>query len=175
MNYLVTFFEWFMALFQAGGDNLVGLITGMLPTLACLLTFITAIIKFVGEERVEKLCMKGSRFAIVRYIVLPFLGLFIFTNPMCFTAGRFLPEKYKAAFFDATCGIGHPITGLFPHASTGELFIWLGIAGGVEKLGYQTTALAIAYLGVGFVVSLVRGLVTEKTWAVYARKKNIQF
>ncbi len=41
-----------------------------------------------------------------------------------------------------------------------------GIATGVEQAGYNLSALAIRYLLVGLVVILIRGIVTERIYAV---------
>ena len=65
----------------------------------------------------------------------------------------FLPEKNKPAFYDAAVSFVHPITGIFPHANGGELFVWLGIAAGVEMVAPDmVTALAVRYLLAGLVV-----------------------
>ena len=87
--------------------------------------------------------------------------MFFLTNPMCYTMGRFLPERYKPAFYDSAVSFVHPITGIFPHANAGELFVYLGIAAGITTLGLNTSDLAVRYLLVGLVVILMRGIVTE--------------
>lgn len=173
MDVVVGFFQAFLNWFKVGGDNLVGLITSILPMLAVLMTFVTAIVKFIGQERVDKFMKKCTKYRIARYTILPFLSLFVLTNPMHFTVGTFLPEKYKASFFDSCCPLSHALTGLFPHLNSGELFIWLGIASGVQQLGYETTTLAVCYALVGFVVSFVRACLTERTWAYYAKKNGV--
>lgn len=174
MEAISKFFEGFIAMFNAGGQNLMGLITGIIPTLACLMTFVLAIVKFIGEERIERFAEKSAKIMLVRYTILPVLAFFVFTNPMNFTVGRFLPEKYKASFFDSCCSLAHPLTGLFPHCNSGELFIWLGIASGIEALGMTTAALALRYLMAGLVVALIRGILTEKLWMAYAKKNKIE-
>lgn len=86
---------------------------------------------------------------------------------MAYTMGRFLPERYKPAFYDAAVSYVHPITGIFPHANPGELFVYLGIANGItqyaDSQGIEIGLgdLAIRYLLVGLVVILIRGIVTE--------------
>ena len=90
---------------------------------------------------------------------------------MCYTFGRFVEEKYKPAYYDAAVSFVHPITGLFPHANAGELFVWLGIAEGVQKAGHSTAGLAVRYFIVGLIVILIRGLLTERIYAMLTRNK----
>ena len=80
---------------------------------------------------------------------------------MAYTMGRFLPERYKPAFYDSAVSFVHPITGIFPHANAGELFVYLGIAGGHHHARPHASDLAVRYLLVGLVVILIRGIVTE--------------
>ena len=102
---------------------------------------------------------------ILRYSLFPFVAVMFLANPMCYTFGRFVEEKYKPSFYDAAVSFVHPITGLFPHANAGELFVWLGIANGVQKAGYSTGGLAVRYLIVGLIVITIRGIVTERIYA----------
>ncbi|SEO86153.1 PTS glucitol/sorbitol transporter subunit IIC [Propionispora vibrioides] len=173
MDIVVNASVYFMSMFQAGGKTLVSLITGILPTLACLLVVVKAIVKFIGEEKLEALAQKGANSIIIRYVVLPSLSWLILANPMAFTMGRFLPQKYKGAFFDAICALGHPFTGLFPHTDPSELFIWLGVSQGLVTLGLPVAGLAVGYLVAGITVALIRGLVTERLWIYFAKKKGI--
>jgi len=75
--------------------------------------------------------------------------------------GRFLPERFKPAFYDSAVSFVHPILGIFPHANPGELFVYVGIATGIQQLGYGLGDLAVRYLLVGLVVIFIRGIVTE--------------
>ena len=157
--------EWFIGLFQAGGEVFMGLVTGIIPTLIVLLTFVNALIRMIGPERIEKMGAYAARPGIqwypIRYLVFPALSVFFLTNPMAYTMGRFLPERYKPAFYDSAVSFLHPITGIFPHANAGELFVYLGIAAGITELGLGTADLAVRYFIVGLVVMLLRGIVTE--------------
>lgn len=162
---LATAAEWFIGLFQAGGETFVGLVTGIIPTLVVLLVFVNTLIRLIGPEKIERLgevaARPGVAYYPVRYLVFPFLSVFFLTNPMAYTMGRFLPERYKPAFYDSAVSFVHPITGLFPHANAGELFVYLGIAAGITGLGGSLGDLAVRYFLVGLVVILIRGIVTE--------------
>ena len=157
--------EYFIGIFQEGGNVLWSLMGGILPTLVVLLTAVNALVRIIGPEKIENLGRKAAQPGLiwypVRYMVLPFLAVFFLTNPMAYTMGRFLPERFKPAFYDSAVSFVHPITGLFPHANPGELFVYLGIAAGITQLGYGLGDLAIRFLLVGLVVIFIRGIVTE--------------
>lgn len=160
MDFLVMIAENFIGIFDAGGENLVGLITGILPTLIVLLTFVNALIALIGEERVSKFAQICTRNIILRYSVFPLLAVFSY-EPNVLLLWSFLKEKQKPAFYDSAVSLVHPITGLFPHANAGELFVWTGIASGLTTLGLSTMPLAVRYFLVGLVVITIRGVVTE--------------
>lgn len=162
---LATAAENFIKVFNKGGTVLLGLMGGILPTLIVLLTAVNALVRLIGPERIENLgkaaARPGFQWYPVRYIVLPFVSVFMLTNPMAYTMGRFLPERLKPAFYDSAVSFVHPILGIFPHANPGELFVYLGIATGIQQLGYGLGDLAVRYLLVGLVVIFIRGIVTE--------------
>lgn len=161
MDFVISLAEGFIGMFQAGGDTFMGLVTGIIPLLIALITAVNALIKFIGEERVFAFAQKTTKFFILRYTLFPFLAVFFLTNPMCYTFGRFLPEKQKPAFYDSAVSFVHPITGLFPHANPAELFVYTGVAAGITQLGLSLGPLALRFLLVGIVVMLLRGIVTE--------------
>ncbi|WP_042682491.1 PTS glucitol/sorbitol transporter subunit IIC [Anaerosalibacter massiliensis] len=161
MEALAKLAEGFIGLFEEGGKTFVGLVTGILPTLIVLITFVNAIIKIIGEDKVQRVAQKATKNAITRYTILPLISVFFLTNPMCYTFGKFLDEKYKPAYYDAAVSFVHPITGLFPHANPAELFVYLGVAEGIKKLGLPLGQLAVRYFIVGLVIIFIRGLVTE--------------
>ena len=166
MDILAKVAQGFIGLFQAGGATFMGMVTGILPTLIVLITFVNALIKLIGEEKVERFAQKTSKYAITRYTIFPILAVFFLTNPMCYSFGKFLDEKYKPAFYDAAVSFVHPITGLFPHANAGELFVYMGIAAGLQTLGLPLGDLAVRYFIVGVIVILMRGLLTERIYAI---------
>lgn len=160
MEWIQWFGEHFIGMFEAGGKQFMGLVTGIVPTLVVLLTFTYAVMKFIGEERVNRAIQFAAKYTILRYTLMPILSVLILTNPMAYTFGRFLPEKQKPAFYDSAVSFVHPVTSLFPYANAGELFVYLGIANGIKEAGYSMSELAVRYL-VGIVVILLRGIITE--------------
>lgn len=170
MEGLARLAEGFIGLFQQGGDTFMGLVTGIVPLLIVLMTFVNAIIAMIGPEKIDKVgewaARDGIIFYPIRYIVLPFLSVFFLTNPMAYTMGRFLPEKFKPAFYDAAVSYVHPPLGVFPHINPGEIFVWSGIAAGITELGLGLGDLAVRYLLVGLVVIFIRGIVTERITAI---------
>jgi PTS system glucitol/sorbitol-specific IIC component len=175
---LATGAQWFIGLFNEGGVVFMGLLTGIIPTLVVLLTFVNALIRLIGPEKIDRLgeiaARPGLIYYPIRYLVFPALSVFFLTNPMCYTMGRFLPEKYKPAFYDSAVSFVHPITGIFPHANAGELFVYLGIATGISTLGLNTSDLAVRYLLIGMVVILLRGIVTELITNAMLSRRNAQ-
>lgn len=138
------------------------------------MTFVNALIALIGPDKIDKVgeaaAKEGLIYYPIRYMILPFLSVFFLTNPMAYTMGRFLPEKYKPAFYDSAVSYVHPPLGIFPHVNPGEYFVWGGIAAGVEQAGYNLSALAIRYLLIGLVVILIRGIVTERITAIMSKR-----
>lgn len=172
MEWVKWFGEHFIGMFNAGGETFMGLFTGIVPTLVVLLTFTYAIMKFVGEDRVTRIIQFAAKYRLLRYTLMPVLSVLLLTNPMAYTFGRFLPEKQKPAFYDSAVSFVHPVTGLFPYANAGELFVYLGIANGIKELGLPVADLAVRYFLVGIVIILIRGIVTELITNYLAKKKQ---
>lgn len=174
MSAVSNFIEWagthFIGLFNASGQQFLGLVSGILPTLIVLLTFMYAVVKFIGEDRVTRAVMWSSRSWLTRYTVMPIISVLLLTNPICYTFGRFLRERHKPAFYDSAVSFVHPVTTFFPYANAGELFVWLGVADGLTKLHLSIVPLAIRYFVLGIVVIFIRGVVTERiTEVIIAR------
>lgn len=160
----------FMDLFRAGSETFVSWVTGIIPLVVIMMTAVNSLIKLIGEDKVNGIAEFATKYTITRYTILPILAVIFLCNPMCYTFGRFVEEKHKAAYYDASVSFVHPVTGLFPHANGGELFVYMGIAAGITQLGLPLGDLAVRYFMVGVIVILIRGFVTEKIFAHMAKK-----
>jgi PTS system glucitol/sorbitol-specific IIC component len=181
LGWLTHIGKYFIGIFQKGGEVFAGFVTGIIPTLVVLMTAFYALTELVGEERVHGIARGAGRIALTRYTVLPVLSVFFLTNPMAYTFGSFLEEKYKPAFYDAAVSYVHPPLGLFPHINPGEYFVWGGILVALlelEKKGAVPTGyhinVAIWYALVGLVVILLKGMLTERITAIMARRQGIE-
>ena len=183
MQVLANLATGFIGLFQLRGQTFIGyffsiaddgsISVGIVPTLICLMTCVNAIIAFVGQEKVEAFGRKCGKYTILRYTVLPVIAMFFFCNPMAYTMGRFLEEKYKPAFYDAAVSFCHPITGLFPHANAGEIFVYNGITAGLLTLGYKELGgIAVRYFIVGLIVILLRGIICERLTIRFMKREE---
>lgn len=170
MDVISNLANGFMNLFSAGGEQFLSWVSTIIPTVVCLMTAVNAIIKLIGEDRVERFCMKITGNRLCRYMLLPLIGMICLGNPMAYTFGRFVDEKYKVPFFDAAISFCHPVLGFFPNANAGELFVYMGIAAGIEKLGLPLGELAVRYFLVGLVVIFLRGMVTERIFLFLSGK-----
>lgn len=166
--------EWFIGLFQAGGETFVGFVTGIIPTLIVLLTFFYAVVNLIGEHRVQRAARFAAGSILTRYTLLPLIAVFFLTNPMAYTFGTFLEEKYKPAFYDSAVSFVHPPLGIFPHVNPGELFVWLGVAQGIQRLELPLGPLAIRYLIAGLIVIFLRGIVTQFITQFLARRQGVE-
>ncbi|MCG7428035.1 PTS glucitol/sorbitol transporter subunit IIC [Helcobacillus sp. ACRRO] len=163
--------EHFIGLFQEAADSFIGLVTGVLPLLMVMLTLMYAVTTWIGEDRITRAVRWAGRWALTRYTIMPVLSVLLLTNPMAYTFGRFLPERYKPAFYDAAVSFVHPVTGLFPHANAGEIFVWTGVSAGVLQVAPEKYApLAALYFLVGIVVILIRGIATQWMTAMLIKR-----
>lgn len=174
MKYIVDFASGFMGIFQTGGKTFVGWMSSIVPVVLLLLVLMNSIIALVGEKRMNKFAKASGSNPIMRYMVLPFLAAFMLGNPMAHSMGKFLPEYYKPSYYASVAQFCHTSNGVFPHINPAELFIWLGIAQGVQKLGLNTMDLAVRYLLVGLVMNFIGGWVTDYTTAYVCKTTGIE-
>jgi PTS system glucitol/sorbitol-specific IIC component len=166
--------EWFIGLFQAGAETFVGFVTGIIPLLIVLLTAFYTLTNLVGQDRVHRAAQFAAGSIFTRYTLLPILAVFFLTNPMAYTFGTFLDEKYKPAFYDSAVSFVHPPLGLFPHVNPAELFVWLGVAEGIRRLGLPLGDLAVRYIIVGLIVIFIRGVLTQYITQFLARRQGVE-
>ena len=171
MELIAAVANGFIELFKAGAATFVGWVANIIPLVVVLMTAVSACIKLIGEEKVYSMAGILTKSIFTRYTLLPIISVLFLANPMCYTFGRFVQEKHKPAFYDATVSFLHPVTGLFPHANGGELFVYMGIATGITTLGLPLGDLAVRYFIVGIIVIFLRGVITERIYAVMQSKK----
>ena len=173
MDFIINFAEGFMRLFQLGGETFISWMTGIVPVVLMLLVAMNALIAILGEEKVNKLAQVSAKNPISRYMILPFISAFMLGNPMAISMGRFMPEFYKPSYVASQMQFCHTSNGVFPHINPGELFVWLGIASGIEALGLSTMDLAIRYLLVGLVMNFFAGWITDFTTAWVCKQQGV--
>ena len=173
MDFIINFAEGFMRLFQLGGETFISWMTGIVPVVLMLLVAMNALIAILGEEKVNKLAQVSAKNPISRYMILPFISAFMLGNPMAISMGRFMPEFYKPSYVASQMQFCHTSNGVFPHINPGELFVWLGIASGIETLGQSTMDLAIRYLLVGLVMNFFAGWITDFTTAWVCKQQGV--
>jgi len=171
MEILANAGNHFYGLFQSGGQFFMIYIVNFIPWIIIMITFMHILFKLIGLERIEKIANVLGKNPITRWSLMPMVCMMFSGNPMTYPYARFLPENQKVAFFDAAISYCHPVTGLFPHANPGELFVYLGIATGVFVAGYDLGFLAISYFLVGILVVFIRGFVTQLIYNAKFKKK----
>lgn len=173
MDFIVNLAEGFMNLFQSGASVFIDWMGSIVPLVLILMTAMNTIVNMLGEDRVTKLAQVSAKNPLTRYMILPFVSTFMLGNPMSITMGRFLPEFYKPGWAASVMQFNHTSSGIFPHINPGELFVWLGIAQGIQTLGLNQTELAIRYLLVGLVMNFVGGWVTDFITARVAKQQGV--
>ena len=159
---------------EAGTQQLVTWFTGILPQVFLFLIFMNAATRLIGRSRVERLAARCSSHALLRYLVLPFLSAVVLGNPVAISMGRYLPERYKPAYFASASYHCHTNSGVFQHINPAELFIWIGIANGVMSLGLDPFPLTLRYLLAGLAANLISGYATELITAYLEKREGIR-
>jgi len=150
---------------RAMGNELLGLVTGVVPGLMALMTVFFFIQKAIGEERVKGFIQKLCKFSIIRWTFAPMVAAILFSVPMDFVAGSFLKEEHKISWFEGVLSLHHPLLGLFQHVHAPEYFVYMGIASGLLKLGYNLGGYNIRILLAGLVVAAIRGFTSERIFS----------
>lgn len=174
MDYIIEFSEKFISLFDTGGEIFISWMTGIVPKVLLLLIAMNAIIQLIGEKRINSLARASAKNPILRYMVVPFLGAFMLANPMALSLGRFMPERLKPSYYASATYFCHTSSGVFPHINPGEVFIFLGIAAGIETLGLSIMPLAIRYMLVGLICNFMSGWVTDFTTLFVMKQQGIE-
>ena len=174
MDFIVNLAEGFMGLFDSGAETFVSWVTGIVPKVLLLLVFMNSLIALIGQDKINKFAKVCSKNVILAYGLLPFLSACMLGNPMALSMGKFLPERMKPSYYASASYHCHTNSGIFPHINVGEIFIYLGIADGITKLGLSTTPLAIRYLLVGLVMNFFAGWVTDFTTKMVMKQQNIE-
>ena len=174
MEFLVKFASAFMGVFQLGGQQFMGWVTGIIPTILMLLVMMNAVIALIGDERIEVIAKVCTSNPLLRYAVLPWLSAFMLGNPMALSMGKFMPEFYKPSYYAAASYHCHTNSGIFPHINPSEILIYLGIAQGITSLGLDATPLALRYMLVGFIANFISGWATDFTTAFVQRQQGIK-
>ena len=153
--------ESIQSMTEAGAQQLLTWITQLLPKVFLFLILLNGVTRLIGRARVEKLAARCGSNSLLRYLVLPFLSAVVLGNPMAISMGRYLPEKYKPAYFASASYHCHTNSGIFQHINPAELFLWLGIANGVLARGCDLFPLALRYMLAGLLANYVSGYATE--------------
>ena len=159
---------------EAGAQQLLTWITQLLPKVFLFLILLNGVTRLIGRARVEKLAARCGSNSLLRYLVLPFLSAVVLGNPMAISMGRYLPEKYKPAYFASASYHCHTNSGIFQHVNPAELFLWLGIANGVLARGCDLFPLALRYMLAGLVAHYVSGYATELITGRVEKKQGIR-
>lgn len=159
---------------EAGAQQLLTWITQLLPKVFLFLILLNGVTRLIGRARVEKLAARCGSNSLLRYLVLPFLSAVVLGNPMAISMGRYLPEKYKPAYFASASYHCHTNSGIFQHVNPAELFLWLGIANGVLARGCDLFPLALRYMLAGLVANYVSGYATELITGRVEKKQGIR-
>lgn len=170
IDHVITFFGDTLSY---GGEFLVSWCIDIIPSIFLVLILTNTIVRLIPSRLIEKAAALASRHILLKYMLIPFLGSILLTNPSVLTLGRFMPEKDKPSYYASASFFCHTSSGIFPHINSSELFIWLGISHGLEMLGCSVFPLAIRYLTAGLIANFICGIVTDHTTAFYCRKMNI--
>lgn len=90
MESIAWFANAFIELFKSGATIFAGWVAGIIPLVIVMMTAFNSLIKLIGEDKVNRLAEKSTKYMITRYTILPILAVVFLGNPMCYTLGRFV-------------------------------------------------------------------------------------
>ena len=106
-------------------------------------------------------------------MILPFISAFMLGIRWQSVWDVSYQNIINPSFVAAQMQFCHTSNGVFPHINPGELFVWMGIATGIQTLGLSQMDLAIRYMLVGLVMNFVGGWVTDFTTAYVAKQQGV--
>lgn len=173
MDTLITIQEKAMFVMNHCGDVFIDWVVNYVPPLLMMMIILNTIVYTLGSKSIHRLMPLAEKSSIFRYLALPFFGSVILGNPLSLALGKYLPEKFKPAFFASTSFFCHTSSGVFSQINPAEILVWVGISTGISQLGYSTVPLAIRYMVVGMGANFISGFVTEKITEHLSKSKNI--
>lgn len=168
MELLANFAVSFTGMFSACGTEFMGLCTSTIPLVMVLMTLMNAIVNKIGEDRVMRTCAKLTKYWFARWCILPCVRVLI-PGTVGYTVGRFLPERYKAAYCQCNMAFCHAIMGVFPHANPPEYFIFTAFATGIAAQGLNVGLFAIGLFITGMIVNIPRGFLTDRFFSMFSK------
>ena len=170
MEAFTSFVESFINIFSVAASYFCDLLVGICPMVLMMLVVFNAIISFVGQDTIDKVSMFLSKYSILAYTVLPIFSMIMLGNPMNCTPARFLKQKQRVGFWEASMPLSVPLLHWFPHTNPAEYYLWWGIASGVDALGHNVTTLAIRLFCYEIIIALIRSYLSEYIWCYLAKK-----
>lgn len=172
MAAFTSFCESFINIFSVAAECFVGLLSGICPMVLMMLVVFNALISVVGESGINKVSKFLAKYSILAYTILPLFSMIMLGNPMNCTPGRFLKQRNRVGFWEATMPLSVPLLHWFPHTNPAEYYLWWGIASGIDALGLSVTTLAVRLFMYAFIMTLVRAYLSEILWVYFARRDN---
>lgn len=173
LDAIVNATSWFVNLFSVAGQSFWGMFSGVLPMLICMMTFMSTIISYIGEHRIEKIGHFLGKYKILSYTVLPCLiSICIPGVGGLVLASKFVPEDSKLGFIDAKLTMVHPSLGLFPHVNGAEVWVFMGIAAGLTTQGLDTSSFAIRAFLSALVMMPIRAYSSQFVYSLISKRNK---
>ena len=74
MESVAWFANAFIELFKSGATIFAGWVAGIIPLVIVMMTAFNSLIKLIGEDKVNRLAEKSTKYMITRYTILPIFG-----------------------------------------------------------------------------------------------------